>query len=252
MRGNEILIHLHMPKTGGTTLKNIIKKNIHPSVNYDVYEDHQQREQTLKSLSHKHVSCIQGHFPFGVHQYFPNPSTYITMLREPTKRIISEYYFIRDNPRHNQYQIVNSISLEDYHLQTQHMNLQTRLLSGQIDNPLTNKDLEKAKENIEKYFSVVGITEMFNESIDLMKRKFNWKNIHYRKQNVTKKKPPIDKLPAKTISSIKENNHFDIDLYHFAKQILIEQINHSPKKSKKKFNAFQLDSTYSIKNKRNG
>jgi hypothetical protein len=225
-----------MPKTGGTTLKNIIKRNLQPSTNYDIYQNHQQREQTLKAISHKPVSCIQGHFPFGIHQYFTNLSTYITMLREPTQRIISEYYFIRNNPRHNLYHKVNSISLEDYQRQPQNMNLQTRLISGQINHPVTNVDLEKAKQNIEQYFSVVGLTEMFNESIYLMKRKFGWTNIQYRKQNITKKKPTIDKLPTKTISSITEHNHFDIKLYYFAKQILTGQINNLPPKSKRELN----------------
>lgn len=224
MPENEILIHLHMPKTGGTTLKNIIKRNIHPSLNYDVYENHQQREKKLKDLSQKRLSCIQGHFPFGIHQYFTNPCTYITLLREPTQRIISEYYFIRSLPRHDQHQKVIKMSLQEYQQQSQNMNLQTRLLSGEIENSLTTNHLEQAKANIEEYFSVVGITEMFNESIFLMRKRFGWKNINYKKQNVTRKRPSFEKMSVKTINSIKENNHLDMNLYFFAKQLLVKNL----------------------------
>ncbi|WP_332694852.1 sulfotransferase family 2 domain-containing protein [Halalkalibacter lacteus] len=238
MSENEILIHLHMPKTAGTTLKHIIKKNIPPSVNFDIYEDLQQRKKKLIALSKKHVTCIQGHFPFGVHQYFTNPCTYITMLREPTDRIISQYYFIRSRPKHTQYQKVSRMSLEEYQLQPENINQQTRFISGQVESPITLLDLEQAKENIEKYFSFVGITEMFNESLFLLQKRFSWNNITYTKQNVTKNRPPIDQLPVNILHLIKENNEFDLELYHYAKQLLIEQINNLDSVSKEGFHVF--------------
>lgn len=252
MRNKDILIHLHMPKSGGTTLKNIIKNNYPPKAYFDVYQDEKQREHTLEALCKEDVLCIQGHFPFGVHKYFSTPSTYITLLRNPIQRVISEYFFIKNNPRHNLYQLVNNTSLEDYQQQEQNKNLQTRLLSGQIGCPLTDLDLEQAKVNMQAYFSVVGITEMFNESLYLMKEKFNWKNIQYTKQNITKKKPTIEQLPASTIQSIKTNNHFDIKLYQFAKQLLIQDIHHLPSKSKKELYSFRQNPSSSRQNKRNG
>ncbi len=220
-----------MPKTAGTTLKSIIGRNIDSSVNYHVYEPDQKREITLKQLSQKKVSCIQGHFPFGIHNYFNSPFTYITMLREPTQRIISEYYFIRSIPWHEQHEEVIKMSLDDYQKQTSKMNLQTRLISGSLDHPLTNIHLEQAKNNIEKYFSIVGITEMFNESLYLMKKRFGWNRTSYRKLNITKNKPQIEKLSPKTIAVINNNNHLDRELYHFAKQRLIKQLIHSGFKS---------------------
>jgi hypothetical protein len=238
MNGNEILIHLHMPKTAGTTLKHIIKRNIDPSVNFDVYEDHQQRKKKLIALSRKHVSCIQGHFPYGVHHFFSIPCTYITMLREPIDRIISEYYFIRSRPKHNQYQKVNRMSLEEYQKQPEIMNQQTRFISGHIENTITEVQLEQAKENIQKYFSIVGITEMFNESLFLMKKKFGWNDIFYEKQNVTKNRPPKEELPASTIDSILKNNSFDVELYQFSKQLLIDQINNLDSFSKEELHVF--------------
>jgi hypothetical protein len=144
------------------------------------------------------------------------------------------------------------MSLEEYEIQPHCMNLQTRLLSGQIGHPITNLDLEKAKHHIEKSFSVVGLTEMFNESVYIMKRSFNWHNIQYKKQNVTKKKPETKNLSPQTIQSIKENNYYDILLYRFAKDRLILQINHLPPKAKKELIAFKQGSNYSIRNKRNG
>ncbi len=125
MKNKEPLIHLHMPKTAGTTLKYIIGKNIDHSSNFHVYKADPERDAMLKKLSQKNVACIQGHFPFGVHHYFPTPSTYITMLREPAEQIISEYYFIRSIHTHVQHEKVINMSLDEYHKQNEHMNLQT-------------------------------------------------------------------------------------------------------------------------------
>ncbi len=225
MKNKEILIHLHMPKTAGTTLKYIIGKNINRNCNFHVYKDAPERDAILKELSKKNVACIQGHFPFGVHHYFSTPSTYITMLREPVERIISEYYFIRSIPTHDQHEKVSNMSLEEYHKQNDHMNLQTRLLSGYLGSPLTNPHLEQAKKNIETYFSVVGITEMFNESLYLMKKRFGWQNTFFRKQNMTKNKPQVEHLSPRIIASIKENNQLDMELYRLSKQKLMKQLN---------------------------
>ncbi|WP_026674516.1 hypothetical protein [Alkalihalobacterium bogoriense] len=64
------------------------------------------------------------------------------------------------------------MTLEQYQSQLTNMNLQTRFLSGQLGYPLTEQDLQKVVKNIETHFSVVGITEEFNESLFLMKQRF--------------------------------------------------------------------------------
>lgn len=213
-----------MPKTGGTTLKNIIKRNVNPQESFDIYENLQQREAKLIDLSNKNVSCIQGHLLFGVHHYFKQPSTYITMLREPVERILSEYYFIRNRPSHVLYHKVINMTLNEYQHELENMNLQTRYICGKSSGPITENNLIEAKENILNHFAIVGITEMFNDSIFLMKKKFGWKNISYKKENITKNRLLKTELSPKLIESIKKNNKLDFELYHFAKSLLIKQL----------------------------
>ncbi|WP_026674169.1 sulfotransferase family 2 domain-containing protein [Alkalihalobacterium bogoriense] len=221
---NDIIIHLHMPKTGGTTLKNIIKKNVPSHLNFDIYEDHHERAEKLKAIANQPTACIQGHFPYGVHEFFTTPCVYITMLREPAERIISEYYFICTNKKHRLHHQVKNMTLEQYQSQPNHMNIQTRFLSGQLGSPLTEKDLQQARKNITSHFSVVGLTEQFNESLFLMKQRFGWAQTQYTKLNKTKKKTPIHKIRKKTIDMIYANNSLDQQLYSFAKQRLQQQL----------------------------
>jgi hypothetical protein len=213
-----------MPKSGGTTLKSIIKANTKPKWNYDVYYEKKIREKKLRELSKKRVSCIQGHFPFGVHRHFRKSCTYITMLREPIDRLISEYYFIRNSPKHKQYFKIKKMSLDEYLSLPSNKNKQTRLISGSNENQLTRSHLEKAKENIKKHFSVAGITEMFNESLFLMQKEFGWKYTFLKKTNVNKKRPPVGKVPKKTIRLAINNNQLDIELYAFVKKLLEQKI----------------------------
>lgn len=213
-----------MPKTGGTTLKNIIKKNVPPRLNFDLYEDHLEREEKLKAIANQPIACIQGHFPYGVHDFLTKPCVYITMLREPAERIVSEYYFICSNTKHRLHHQVKNMTLEQYQNQPNNMNLQTRFLSGQLGSPLTEQDLQQAKKNIKLHFPIVGITEHFNESLFLLKQNFGWTQTAYTKQNKTKKKPSISKIPKKTIDMIYANNSLDQQLYDFAKQRLQHQL----------------------------
>jgi hypothetical protein len=235
-----LLIHLHMPKTGGTTLKKIIKKNYPPSITFDVY-DRANLDNILNDLSTKKVKCIQGHMPFGVHEYFSQSSTYITLLRDPVDRVISEYYFIRSIPSHSLHETVSKMALKEFQEEERNKNAQTRYILGSgIGKTLTADDLAEAKQNLQDYFSIVGITEMFNESVFLMGREFGWKHVNYRKKNVTKNRPSKAELSENLIEKMKENNELDIELYKFGKQLLEEKLNQLTAKEKLRLQRYNL------------
>src|SRR5690625_1810608 len=98
-------------------------------------------------------------------------------------------------------------------------NLQTRYFcEGQTPN------LEQAKQTINTHFSVVGIAEMFDDSLALMKHRLKWNNIEYQKINVNKNRPLKKDLPAQTFSNIIQNNTLDVELYKYAKERLISKL----------------------------
>ena len=90
--------------------------------------------------------------------------------------------------------------------------------------PCTAEILLKAKENLQ-YFSVVGLTERFEESLALMKLRFGWKLESYSSFNITRTRPKKRDLPQSTLDLIAERNRFDIELYECAAQIFEEAIN---------------------------
>lgn len=237
----KIVFYLHIPKTGGTTLSNIIKNeynsdNIFSTVQsfiINVASEYHNIEDERKNK----LKLIKGHFSFGYHQLFDRPFTYITMLRSPVARVISDYHHIVNIPQHCLHNKVVShkMSLEEYVSSGiwNSDNLQTRFLSGkhaEIDfGQCSREHLELAKNNLDQYFSVVGLTERFDESLLLLQRKIGWSDdcFLYEKKRVNQAKQSKVILSEKTKKTVENFNLLDIELYEYAKAIFERQIRES-------------------------
>lgn len=209
---NRLILFIHLPKTAGTTLLEMVTRFYPPENIQLLYENDAYVETKLSEDRQGQIKCVYGHFSFGLHQYASRPFTYVTMLREPIERSISLYYFKK--PEHNQTlrQFFNSNYLPKY-------NHQTYLLAGGC------YDLKRAKENLQKYFSVVGLTERFVESLFLMKKEFGWHQIaSYWFSNVTANRLKKEQIPQDEIELIRKNNELDLQLYTFASELFEEKM----------------------------
>lgn len=247
----ETIIFLHIPKTAGSTLLHILHRAYKPE-NSLFIDDISQLDpiETLNSMNtarKKQIALLAGHLEFGIHQKLPNPATYFTILRHPVDRIISDYYFLQQTPHHPYYNYVvaHQISLQEYvQIPLVLDNSQTRMLAGtwqQSSQPCTRYTLQKAKENLQTHFSVVGLTERFDESLVLLKKRFGWKNILYHSPlNKSKNRPRLKDIPDKTIEAILAANKYDLDLYLYAHTLFARQTsNLSFKLAYKKFQLAQ-------------
>src|SRR5258707_15443325 len=91
------LIFLHIPKTAGMTLYEIISHQFPRESIYWV-AGHRNREDIQQFMEmpedqRQQYRCMMGHTIFGIHDYFIQPVEYLTILREPVDRIISHYYY---------------------------------------------------------------------------------------------------------------------------------------------------------------
>ncbi len=163
--------------------------------------------------------------PFGLHNYLEQSCKYITVLRDPVERVISQYYYIKKNmhnPLHKQVE-GGGMTIADFvssGIAVGMNNGQMRFLNGDIDeykfNECNEHMLAHVKDNIEKHFIWLGITERFDESILNLSHILNWDWPHYIRENVSKTRKATKEVEQKDIAAIKAFNSLDIKLYEYA------------------------------------
>ena len=226
-----VIIFLHIPKAAGTTLRDILYRQYEKECIYELDgQNFSQSQEDFKQLNIKEkdkIRLLMGHMYFGLHEFISYPSTYITMLRNPIEKVISYYYFVSKLKTHPDYELIKSqnISLKEYCTMNKPnmCNAQTRFLAGenfiQVNNE--SKILEQAKKNLQEYFSIVGITERFDETLILMKEKLGWSSNPYYYRRNTNKNVSYSQLNIKedTLVTIRKYNQLDLELYKYANEL---------------------------------
>ncbi|MGF1587856.1 MAG: sulfotransferase family 2 domain-containing protein [Pleurocapsa sp.] len=245
------IIFLHLPKAAGTTLRDIFSRQYQADSIYELdgtkflkaQEDFKQLEVEKKEK----IRILMGHMYFGLHEFLPGPTTYVTMLRNPIERVISYYFFVKNLPTHPDYELIKSkkITLADYcRMQRENMrNGQTRFLSGTKEfEACSYQTLEQAKKHLQENFSAVGIQEKFDESLLLLKSKLNWQKTPFYYQRNTNKANFYDQLEIsnKTLSTIEKSNELDLELYEYANKMFEQEYNQQSHKINQNLQLFKL------------
>jgi len=182
--------------------------------------------QKLGEKQKRKIRLIQGHMGFGTHEYFPQPCQYITVLREPVSRVLSQYHQMRQQDWCPYKKEIRSLPLDKFiesHPIDALTNYQVKMIAGRNSgmpgdttpydiSPSDPALLVQAQENIDKHYLVV-LTEKFDESVLLMQKKLNWRNAYYIRSNVTKSRKRKADYDEALIDIIRENNKLDIELY---------------------------------------
>jgi hypothetical protein len=218
------IIFLHLPKTGGVTLRRTLKWKYAPHMlNFETLTKPAKSLGDVPLSERRNARVLTGHLHYGVHDFIPRRCEYITLLREPIARVVSYYYYILGHPKHWRHaELVRSgMSLDEF-VQTSAErgveNDQTRMLSGrgagELDaGTLGRKALDEAKRNLEK-FLIVGLTERFDESFILIRRALAWKFPLYVTANVSTRPKPASEA---AVELIRQRNQLDLELYEFAR-----------------------------------
>lgn len=240
---SECVFVLHIPKTAGTTLRGIIGKQYAAKQIIGMGSNVQEGEMRFRGLNKqkmKQISAVFGHFSYGLHTALPDDRkyTYVTLLRDPVQRALSEWSYIRSAASHYLTRVANQLGLVQFVCSGVTCTLDNgmvRQLCGDngFSRPVPHKDmripfghvnashLETAKENIRHDFAIVGTAESFEESLELMCRMFGWQVEDYENRNVSTS--GTVELTEKTVDAVVARNELDYELYHWADDRL-EQI----------------------------
>ncbi|WP_191859185.1 sulfotransferase family 2 domain-containing protein [Hanstruepera ponticola] len=238
-----MIFFIHIPKTAGTTFYEVVKKNhasfLKPKLNNlseldlnmlphqsairlpgGYYSAPQTLNMMLDSSSLDKPAFIGGHVGYGFHHAYDTTVRYISFVREPKERLISDYNehckpgrFFYDQLREKQFDINYYLELVlNDHLD----NIMTRQIAGPYDfylherTEVSNKLYQRALGNMPNitFFS----QENFDKALMYMFKEFKWSQLGYERKNVAKPYGTVTKNLNESL--LEEVIQYDLKLFN--------------------------------------
>jgi hypothetical protein len=203
-----MIVFLHIPKTAGTSFRFILENSFGPSHCHATHVRSSRFTQADFEFARRffpRLKSIAGHNLVDPLQLsVPNPF-YVTFLRNPIARVISNYQdsVVRGTNRKS--------FEESLREEGELSNLHVKLMAG-------GEDLAKAKRFLERC-QVVGLTEKFDLSVHLLKQAAPCRlNVRYRKRRVAQNNTLKQSIENDTrlLELARDYNKLDLELYAFA------------------------------------
>ena len=259
--GDQAFYYLHLPKTAGTTLnEEVIYRQyavephavspdglVHGGVLYypgdGFFKSRRPTipENVVRDLVECPVRAVVGHFTFGLHQVAPGRGwQYMTIVREPVARVWSMYRHLQvwatPGMRFGDARAAfdKDVSMEEMLSRFRLRELdndQTRRIAGREPayGRCTRELLDLALTNLEESFSLVGVTERFDETLALAEVELGWRDAHeYWVINVNDAYPATEPVDPATAEAIRAYNALDVELYEFARELMDRMIARHP------------------------
>jgi hypothetical protein len=175
---------MHLPKTAGTAFREAIVGNYKASEVAYLYPDPPgflPCDFGLLPLEQRaRFRLVVGHYHYGVHQFLPQKSTYITIVRDPVRRVISHFRYLME-PQKALGGASPSLLAEllERGATVNLDNLMVRCFSGVVKGDVppghVNREVyERAVHNLRTSFKFVGYQERSYQAYAALQARFGW------------------------------------------------------------------------------
>jgi len=231
------IIFVHIPKTAGTAFSHYLTMNCRApeKVMKAFYGDYSIYDGVTDApviLGHTIYREMVARFP---------QASFVTWLRHPLKRVISQYkswhnpknlhahwkeHAKRDHSFDHIY-FTQQVSFDEFVASTDTRllnnitNTQSGILSTVNRNRFRREVLESAKENLERNFKFFGIVERFDESIRLFQATFDWHADFKDDDSTANRSERCTIEPSEqAIRTVMARNDLDMELYEFGCKLM--------------------------------
>ncbi len=193
------IYHLAIPKTATESIQ---KSMIDAGLDVYITMKDEPYINYVEAASH---NIISGHFHYGIHALCSPRENYkyITTLREPLERAISNYYHYK-KVNHN----VKGLSLEEYILQVPKNIVTIQMCGFGIENS------KEAIQIINKNYLLAEPIERLNNFYEVVSEIFNV-SLQSCKENINVKKPEVY-LPQNLKDAFEAKHNLDYKIYNRA------------------------------------
>jgi hypothetical protein len=228
-----MLILTHIPRTGGTSLRKMISRELKSSAIR--YIDSIPDFAFLSDAELNQYDFVATYCGFGLfNRLLSLDHQKMTFLRNPIDRIISYYYHLKSLDKDSSYAIYCAKNMPlDAFIQSNHPAIYSSVHNAQTWHIFYDKSsyfrdkykhlkeeeiLRIAIENL-KTFDFLGVTERYSDNLVKLFEYFNWNNKDILHTNQAVERIHLEEVSSKTMALIKSRVYLDIELYNKALEL---------------------------------
>jgi len=221
------LILIHLPKTGGASVRATAERNYPQSQTLHAPGGSSRDERAwlldIAPRQLQRTKLICGHLRYGLHELLEQDCEYSTIIRHPAERIRSLYRWLSDNPRPKTDRFIaggfEAFALGDCISDLD--NGQTRMLATMQDvagdpptRAVNDNDFELAIGRLDR-MPVVGTADNHRRYLDRLAAKYQWSDTDL--PHIHKAHHQLDR-DEDLMDEIARRNSYDLSLYLEAKR----------------------------------
>ncbi|MFC4302199.1 sulfotransferase family 2 domain-containing protein [Cohnella boryungensis] len=236
---SRLLFFMHIPKTAGSSIHQILYRQYDGRLGVVAGQGPDEWDELLSVPDHG-LDCVFGHYGYGLHRCSVRPHEYTTMVRDPIEAMLSYYFYIAAQPSHWLYPYAAELTMTQFFdMPNEILDLFFRDYQSAFIVGRRPASAQEAIRALQAHFPLVGITELYHESVYLMKRRYGWGAVEVFHVNATPNRPTREQIDPEALDRIKRLIGIDIRLYRFARTRLIQELRQLPRAEKRIIEQFK-------------